>query len=214
MNFESIMSVLEGYLQAHGPITVGIVVFFESFGAPLPGETMLVLSGALAARGELSLTGLLFWAWIGAIAGDSVGYLIGRKLGRGLLIRYGSRVGLTPERYAKVEEVFARYGPIAVAFARFFNFLRQLNGLVAGAAGMAWPRFLMFNAIGATLWVGFWCIGAWYFADHASSFAAFYRHVGLVGVAAIVACVVIAVGLVVWLARRSRPSVTEEKAVS
>jgi len=202
MAFESLMTDAEGYIKAHGPITVGAVIFFESFGAPLPGESLLVLSGVLAARGEISLVGLMIWAWLGAVAGDSVGYWIGRKLGRTLLIHHGSRVGMTQARFEKVEAVFSRYGPIAVAFARFFDILRQLNGLVAGTAGMPWPRFLLFNVIGGFLWVGTWGFGAWYFADHATSFSAVMRHLGPWGIASAVAAAIVVVGGVVLLANR------------
>jgi membrane protein DedA with SNARE-associated domain len=161
-----------------------------------------VLSGALAARGEISLVGMLVFAWIGAVLGDSVGHWIGRKAGRGLLIRYGALVGLTHERFAKIEAVYARYGPVTVAFARFFNILRQLNGVVAGTAGMAWPQFVLFNMIGAFLWVGTWGFGAYYFADHASSLPGFIRHIGPWGIAGLAAAGAVAVGLVVMLARR------------
>lgn len=199
--FESLMTDAESYIKAHGPITIGAVIFIESFGAPVPGESLLVVSGVMAARGEISLIGLLVWAWVGAVAGDSVGYWIGRRLGRGLLIHHGARVGMTQARFEKVEAVFARYGPIAVAFARFFDILRQLNGLVAGTAGMAWPRFLLFNMIGGCLWVGTWGVGAWYFADHAGSITGILRHLGPWGIAAAAATAIVIVAVVVLLAR-------------
>lgn len=210
MTFDLLLNDAEGFVKAHGPVAVGVVVFLESFGAPLPGETLLILSGTLAARGEISLVALLVWAWCGAVLGDSVGYLIGRLFGRSLIVHYGSRIGLTHARFAKVEAVFSRYGPIAVAFARFFDILRQLNGLVAGTAGMAFPRFLLFNAIGGLLWVGTWGIGAWYFADHVSSFSELVRHLGPWGIAAAAAAVVVAVAAVVLLARTLAPSVDAE----
>ncbi len=198
---EPILADTEGFVREHGPVAVGVVIFLESFGAPLPGESLLVLSGALAARGEIPLVALLAWAWCGAVLGDSVGYLVGRRFGRALIVRYGSRIGLTHERFSKVEAVFRHYGPLAVAFARFFDILRQLNGLVTGTAGMAFPRFLVFNVIGGFLWVGSWGLGAWYFADHASSVSALLRHLGPWGIAGVAAAAVVAIGLVVLLAR-------------
>jgi len=154
------------------------------------------------------LIGLLVWAWAGAVLGDSVGYFIGRLLGRTLIVRYGQRIGLTHDRFARVESVFARYGPLAVAFARFFNILRQLNGLVAGTVGMAWPRFLVFNVIGGALWVGAWGAGAWYFSDHASSLKEIARHLGPWGIAAVAAAAVVAVALV-WVLARAMTSTTD-----
>lgn len=203
---EPILADTEGFVREHGPVAVGVVIFLESFGAPLPGESLLVLSGALAARGEISLIALLVWAWCGAVLGDSVGYLVGRTFGRALIVRHGSRFGLTHERFAKVEAVFRRYGPVAVAFARFFDILRQLNGLVAGTAGMAFPRFLVFNAVGGLLWVSSWGLGAWYFADHASSISALLRNLGPWGISGVVAAAVVVIGLVVLLARKLAPN--------
>ena len=85
--------------------------------------------------------------------GDNVGYIIGRTLGRATISRYGAKIGLTDERMRAVEKIFVRYGAATVMFARFFNILRQLNSIVAGILGMSWWRFLLFNAIGAALWV-------------------------------------------------------------
>lgn len=203
MAIADLLTHLEPFVREHGPAAVGLVVFFESFGAPLPGESLLVVSGMLAGRGEVSLVGLLLCAWTGAVAGDSVGYLIGRYFGRALIVRYGSRVGLTHERFARVEGVFSRYGPVAVAFARFFDILRQLNGVVAGTAGMPWPRFLAFNALGGVLWVGTWGLGAYWFGHHASSIGAFARHVGPWGIAGAAAVAVAVVAGVFLVARRS-----------
>lgn len=201
MMLEPLFTDIDGFVRAHGPVAAGAIIFLESFGAPLPGESLLILSGTLAARGEISLIALLVWAWCGAVLGDSVGFLVGRTLGRTLILHHGRRFGLTHERFAKVESVFTRYGPIAVVFARFFDILRQLNGLVAGTAGMPFPRFLLFNVIGGFLWVGTWGLGAWYFAGHVSSISDLAHRLGPWGIAAAVATALCAVGLVLLLAR-------------
>src|SRR5262249_12846075 len=77
--------------------------------------------------------------------------------------------GLTDERISAVEEIFSHYGSATVLFARFFPVLRQLNGIVAGALGMSWWRFLLFNAIGAALWVAAWVCVAIYFSAHTAA---------------------------------------------
>jgi membrane protein DedA with SNARE-associated domain len=91
-------------------------------------------------------------AWAGAVIGDNIGYVIGRTFGRAVVLRFGGRIGITADRLRKVEDVFARYGPVTVGFARFFPILRQLNGVVAGTLAMEWRRFLLFNALGGALW--------------------------------------------------------------
>ena len=101
-------------------------------------------------------------AWLGAVVGDNIGYYIGKTGGHHLLIRYGSRIGITHDRLKKVEEFFDRHGDVVIIFARFVVLLRQFNGIVAGTLEMNWARFLLFNAIGAALWVGFWGLLAYW----------------------------------------------------
>ena len=129
---------------------------------------MLVVASVLAGRGELSLLALILSAWAGAVLGDNIGYLIGRRLGRAIVLRYGEKIGINADRLNRVEAVFARYGPVTVAFARFVNILRQLNGVVAGMLKMDWRRFLIFNALGGALWVSAWTVAGFYLGKHGS----------------------------------------------
>ena len=193
---------LEHFIRDYGVVAVMVILAFEALGAPLPGETLLIFASVLAGRGEMSLPALLIFAWAGSVMGDNVGYLIGRSLGRAALARYGAKVGLTAARYIAVEEVFARYGAATVAFARFVNVLRQLNGIVAGTLGMNWWRFLLFNALGGALWVATWVLGAYYLGEYASSIARLPGHVGVVG--GMLAAAVLLVALVVLVRRLRR----------
>ncbi|HEY0276284.1 MAG TPA: DedA family protein [Paenirhodobacter sp.] len=156
-------SWVEQTLHAYGlPVIFGDL-FFESLGLPLPGETLLLLAGTLASRGELALVPLWLTAFAAAVLGDNTGYLIGRRLGRPAVLRYGARIGLTEPRLARVERVIQRHGMLIVTGARFVAVLRQLNGIAAGTAGMPWGRFLIANALGAALWVSAWIGAAWWF---------------------------------------------------
>ncbi len=94
--------------------------------------------------------------FIAAIIGDNIGFAIGHFGGRALALRWGKYVFLTEERLDKAERFFDRRGAIVITFARFVEGLRQANGIIAGITGMHWLRFLVFNAIGAALWVGTW----------------------------------------------------------
>ena len=128
---------LEPFVQHYGVFAVSLILAFESLGAPLPGETLLIFASVLAQRGEMSLPALLIFAWAGSVLGDNIGYLIGKTICRATITRYGGKVGLTNARISAVEETFSRYGSATVLFARFFPVLRQLNGIVAGALGMS-----------------------------------------------------------------------------
>lgn len=150
------MEHVRHFVTDYGYLAVFLEIFLEDFGLPTPGETMLIAGAILASHGSLNIMWLLPIAWAAAVCGDSIGYVIGAKGGNKLLTRYGEKIGITEERLLNVESFFARYGDIVVVFARFFVILRQFNGIVAGTLEMPWPRFFIYNAIGAALWVGFW----------------------------------------------------------
>jgi len=128
----------------------------------------------------MSLPALLIFAWAGSVLGDNIGYAIGRRLGRTAVTSYGARIGLTASRFVAVERVFARYASATVAFARLVNILRQLNGIVAGRLGMEWQRFLMFNALGAALWVALWVLGTFFLSEHLSTITRLAHRLGIV----------------------------------
>jgi membrane protein DedA with SNARE-associated domain len=147
---------LEGTLHDWGYFAVAGFIFFEDFGIPLPGETMLIAASLYAGAGHLNVFVVGIVAFLAAVAGDNVGYAIGRFGGRELVERYGKWVFLTGDRLDRAEKFFQRHGGKIVAIARFVEGLRQLNGIIAGTVEMHWARFLLFNAIGAALWVGVW----------------------------------------------------------
>jgi len=143
-------------LDSYGYWAVGALVFLEDFGVPVPGETLLIAAALYAGAGRLNIVAVCAIAMVAAVAGDNVGYLIGRTGGRGFVHRWGRYVLLTPARFARAEDFFARNGGKVVTVARFIEGLRQVNGIIAGTTGMPWRRFLVFNTLGAVLWVGLW----------------------------------------------------------
>ena len=156
---------IEPYIRQYGLYAIFVVIYLESLGAPLPGESGVIATSLLAIRGDLAITSLFLVVWTAAVLGDSTGYAIGRFGGRPLLRRYGRLVKLTPERQAKMEQLFRRRGPIIVFGARFVVLLRQLNGLVAGSMGMPWRNFLLANVLGAALWAAVWSFGPYFLGD-------------------------------------------------
>lgn len=153
---EHLLQSIQPYLDHYGYLAVFVALFLEDFGVPMPGETLLIAGALYATQGHFSIELLMVVAWAAALLGDNVGYAIGRFGGRALVLRFGRYVLLTHERLAYAEGFFARRGGVIVVFARFFEILRQLNGVVAGIVGMRWWRFVLYNALGAALWVGFW----------------------------------------------------------
>jgi membrane protein DedA with SNARE-associated domain len=170
----------EGFVRHYGAIAVMPILAIEAVGAPVPGESLLIFASVLAGRGEMPLWALLVSAWVGSVIGDNLGYLIGRKLGRGAVLRYGAKVGLTGERFSRIETAYIRYGYTTVLFARFFSILRQLNGILAGMLGMSWWRFALLDAVGAALWVMVWVFAPAYFSEHLTVIIAMAHHTKVV----------------------------------
>jgi membrane protein DedA with SNARE-associated domain len=150
------LASLAPILDHYGYLAVGGLITLEDFGVPSPGETVLVAGAVYAGTGRLNIVAVGVVAMLAAVVGDNIGYAIGYFGGHALVLRFGKYVFLTSERLDKAERFFARHGGKVVVAARFFEGLRQANGIIAGIAEMPWPRFLLFNAIGAALWVGAW----------------------------------------------------------
>ena len=165
-HLHALLQNVEPFLHHYGLWAVFLFLFLETFGLPLPGETLLIGASALASQGQFHLPTVLLVAWAAAVLGDNCAFYLGRYGGRRLLVRLGGRIGLTDKRLDKVQHFFERFGGEVVILARFFEGARQLNGLVAGTSGMAPIRFLVYNLIGAALWVGFWAMAAFYLGHH------------------------------------------------
>jgi membrane protein DedA with SNARE-associated domain len=151
-----VLHSLEPTLNHFGYLAVVGLVLIEDFGVPVPGETVLILAAVYAGTGRLNIVLVALLGFCGALLGDNIGFAIGHFGGRRLVQRYGRYVFLTPERLDRATEFFERHGGKIIIVARFIEGLRQANGVIAGTTGMHWSRFLVFNAIGAALWVAVW----------------------------------------------------------
>ena len=136
----------------YGYTVVFVGVLLENAGLPVPGETVLLGGGAMAQFGRLSLTRVMATAMVAAVIGDNIGFLIGRKGGRGLAERHGWKLGLTAARLTQFDRFFRRYGAQTVFIARFVTGLRVFCAVLAGASGLPWPTFLLYNVLGAVVW--------------------------------------------------------------
>jgi membrane protein DedA with SNARE-associated domain len=202
-----ILQSLAPVLDRHGYAAVVALVGVESFGVPAPGQTILIAAGVYAGAGQLNLAAVLGLGWLAAVVGDNLGYAIGHYGGRKLVLRFGRYVRLTGDRLATAERFFARHGNIVVPVARFIDGLRQVNGIVAGLAQMEWRRFLAYNMLGATAWVGLWVLVGYLAGAHIETiYREFQRYAKYVFAALVV--VVIAV-LVRWMLRQRQHRQTD-----
>ena len=195
--FASVVSWVAGL---SGPVVYGVVgglVFCEDalfFGFVLPGETAVVLGGALAAQQKVSVVWLAVIVVLAAIAGDFVGYQIGRHAGQPILDSRPLR--RHRDRVDGARDLIRRRGGAAVFAGRFIAFFRAIMPALAGVSGMPGRVFLLYNAAGGLVWgVTFTLLG--YFAGHA--YARVEHVAGRITAIVIVAAVVLAV--VVWRLR-------------
>jgi membrane protein DedA with SNARE-associated domain len=171
---------LASFVAHYGIPALFVSVTLETLGAPLPGESAIIVAAGAAAAGELSIRSVAVAAFLAAVLGDNIAYLIGRRLGRPVIVRFGARFGASERNLARAEALIARYGPLIVVAARFFVLLRQLNGLVAGTTRMHWPSFLAANVVGAALWVGLWATLAYRFGRSIDIVPYVWHHLSLV----------------------------------
>ena len=161
-----VLQSLQPTLDQFGYVAVAGLVLIEDFGVPVPGETILILAAVDAGTGRLNVFLVALLGFLGALLGDNIGFGIGHFGGRPLIERYGRYVFLTPERVAKATGFFDRHGGWIIIVARFIEGLRQANGIIAGISGIRWTKFLVFNAIGAALWVAVWTSVGYFSGSH------------------------------------------------
>jgi membrane protein DedA with SNARE-associated domain len=179
-------------------LTLFLVVGGESAGVPLPGETSLAAGGVLASNGHLSIYLVIFAAAAGAIVGDNVGYMIGRRGGRWLMSRGGER---RQRLLARGEAFFDRHGAKTVFFGRWLPGLRITAAWLAGIHKMKWRRFAFWNAAGGISWSITVGLAAYLLGQAAASA---FRTVGLIGAGIVV---LVGAGLLVWYRIRTRTEV-------
>lgn len=188
-------------LSTHlGYLILFALVGVESAGVPVPGETALVTAGVLSHRGELSIELVIFLAAAGAIAGDNLGYLIGRTGGRRLLEHPGFLERHRHAILAKGEPFFVKHGPKAVFLGRWTAGLRIAAAWLAGVSRMPWPVFLFWNALGGIAWATSVGLLAYFLGPTAERV---FKDVGVIGVGV---AVLLVTGFTAWRYFRQDPS--------
>jgi undecaprenyl-diphosphatase len=144
-----------GSLGHWGYLVIFLVVLLECqavLGLVMPGESLVLVGGFFAHQGLLDPGILIAVISIAAIVGDSIGYELGRHLGRRWLLKHAVRFGLRQESLERVDNFFVRHGGKAVFASHFLHLLRSLMPFVAGDRRMRYLKFLLFNAMGCIVW--------------------------------------------------------------
>jgi membrane-associated protein len=164
---QSILDFLRHAVVEWGYWAVAAALLVENAGIPVPGETILLLASFLAySEHDLRLSWIIAVGTIAATLGDNLGFALGNYGGRRLLARYQSIFRIQRSTIEQGERLFARYGPATVFFARFVFGMRIIAGPLAGVLRMPWKRFIVFNFVGAAVWVGAISSVGYFFGRH------------------------------------------------
>lgn len=154
------MEALLNIITSLGIFAILFVIFAESgllIGFLFPGDSLLFTAGFLFQQGILpgaipmNIHVFAFLLFIAAAAGESTGYVFGKKVGRKLFDRKNSRF-FRKENLARAESFYEKYGPLAIVLACFVPIVRTFTPIVAGVSKMTYKQFLPFNLIGAFAW--------------------------------------------------------------
>ena len=146
---------LDDLIRWGGYVVLVAIVFTETgllIGFFLPGDSLLITAGLVAATGHLNiwwLNGLLI---VAAVVGDSVGYAIGWRAGPRLFTRPKSRL-FNPKHIERTRAFYVRHGAKTIVIARFVPIIRTFAPVVAGVGQMEYRRFLAYNVVGGVAWV-------------------------------------------------------------
>jgi len=191
-----VFATLISVAQDIGYPLVFALIAIETMGVPVPGETALITAAILASRGRLQIEIVIALAALAAILGDNVGFAIGRKQRRRVLIAPGPLYNHRRRVIAVGEPFFDRHGPKAVFLGRWVSGLRITAAWMAGINRMSWPTFFFYNALGGLAWATSIGLLA-YFAGHSAE-----RIVQVAGLGAAIAAVV--AGVALWWVLRMR----------
>jgi undecaprenyl-diphosphatase len=156
LNLEKILEDVANALGAWTYLLVGFFAFAETgafIGLVAPGETVMLLGGAVAGQGAIDLYVTIALAWTMACAGDVTSFFLGRRLGREFLLRHGPRFGFSHERLHQVEDFFSRHGGKTIFIGRFVGFVRAFAPFIAGSSGMRFRQFFPYSVLGCGIWV-------------------------------------------------------------
>ena len=197
--------VLANHFRQWGYWTVPVVLLLENAGVPVPGETVLLFASFLAYdEGDLRLPYLILLGIAACTVGDNLGYLLGRRGGRRLLERYQLLFRIRNRTIRRGERLFERHGHIAIFFARFIFGLRIIAGPLAGVLRMPWRQFVLFNFLGAAVWVTAVSLAGYFFGSEWDTLVHVMGRVNLI-------IVILALAVVVFVWHRYRARVADQR---
>jgi membrane protein DedA with SNARE-associated domain len=201
LDLQGLLEDVSNTLGAWTYLLVGVFAFVETgafVGLVVPGETVMLLGGAVAGQGAIDIYLLIAIAWFTAWAGDTTSFFIGRRLGREFVIKHGPRVGIGHERFEKVEDYFSRHGGKTIFIGRFISLVRAFAPFIAGSSGMRYRAFVPYSILGTGLWASAHILVGYFFSRSIES-AAKYAGRGAFVLASTIVVVVVTVTVIRYL---------------
>jgi membrane protein DedA with SNARE-associated domain len=218
LDLQNLLEDVSNTLGAWTYLLVGVFAFAETgafVGLVVPGETVMLLGGAVAGQGAIDIYLLIAIAWFAAWAGDTTSFFIGRRLGREFVLRHGPRVGIGHERFERVEDYFSRHGGKTIFIGRFISLVRALAPFIAGSSGMRYRAFVPYSVLGTGLWASAHILVGYFFSRSIESAAEYAGRGAFLLASTIVVIVVIVLavrylrveanrrGAVAWMERHA-----------
>ncbi len=210
INLQHLLEDISDTLGAWTYLLVGVFAFAETgafVGLVVPGETVMLLGGAVAGQGAIDIYLLIAVAWFSAWLGDTTSFFVGRRLGREFVIRHGPRVGISHQRFEKVEDYFSRHGGKTIFIGRFISLVRAFAPFIAGSSGMSYRAFVPYSILGTGLWASAHILVGYFFSRSIET-AGKYAAKG----AFLLATLIVLVAGVIFLTRHFR--VAENRAAA
>jgi membrane protein DedA with SNARE-associated domain/membrane-associated phospholipid phosphatase len=211
IDLQSLLEDISDVLGSWTYLLVGLFAFAETgafVGLVVPGETVMLLGGAVAGQGAIDIYLLIAIAWFSAWLGDTFSFFLGRRLGRNFVLDHGPRFGISHERFEKVEDYFDRHGGKTIFIGRFISLVRAFAPFIAGSSGMQYRAFVPYSVLGTGLWATAHILVGYFFSRSIET-AGKYAAKG----AFLLATLIAIVAATVFLVRHFRQKANREKAV-
>jgi membrane protein DedA with SNARE-associated domain/membrane-associated phospholipid phosphatase len=167
LDLQKLLEEISETLGAWTYLLVGFFAFAETgagIGLVVPGETTMLLGGAVAGQGAIDVYLLIAIAWFAAWLGDTFSFFLGRRLGREFVLKHGGRVGISNERFEKVEDYFSRHGGKTIFIGRWISLVRALAPFIAGSSRMSYRGFVPYSILGTGLWASLHILVGYFFS--------------------------------------------------
>jgi membrane protein DedA with SNARE-associated domain len=202
---------IKNLMESLGYVGVTVLMFLENVFPPLPSELIMPLAGFTASQGELTLIGVIIAGTIGSVVGALPLYYLGRFVGEEKLKqwadRYGKWLTVSSKEIERADQWFERHGNKTVFFGRLIPGIRSLVSIPAGISGMNIATFLLYTAVGSSIWTAVLAFLGSLLGEQYEKVDAYLGPVSYV----VVGLLVVGAGIWIWR-RKQRPAIDQSSA--